>query len=187
VADDDLLLVFAGRLDAEKRIDLLLGMTGRLPGDLRWKLLFVGQGPHRAMVERAAAGDPRIRILPFERDRETMARYLASSDIYVSASRSETFGLSVLEAQACGLPVIGQRAGAMIDRVPESAGILVPGPDPELLAGAVTRMARGDRGALGRRARELAASRNSWETTFTRLLSLYADIRRRRPAGVPRA
>jgi alpha-1,6-mannosyltransferase len=183
VGDEDVLLMFVGRLDAEKRIDVLLGMTAKLPPDLPWKLLILGNGAPRRLVERAAAQDPRIRYLPYERDRATLARCLASADVYVSAARFETFGLAVLEAQASGLPVVGQRAGAMVDRVPESTGILVPTFGPESMAGAVVQLLQGDFRARGRDARALVESRHSWPRTFNRLFELYEGARR---AGIRR-
>ena len=173
VLDEDLLLVFAGRLDREKRIGVLLDMMERLPPGLPAKLAILGQGPQASLVERAAAENPRILALPFEQDRSRFARCLASADIYVSAARFETFGLSVIEAQASGLPVVGQRAGAMIDRVPPSTGILVSEPDPEALAAAVVRITQDDFREMGRIARRLVETQNTWDRTFTRLFGLY--------------
>ncbi len=175
VGDRDLLLVFAGRFDREKRVDVLLEMAHRLPPSLPWKLLFVGDGPQRPMLRRAAAEDSRVFVLPFERDRQRLARYLASADIYVSAARFETFGLSVIEAQACGLPVVGQRAGAMPDRVPPSVGILVDSLDPEAMASAVAEIAGKGRAALGQSARRLVVEHNTWDRTFERLVGLYEE------------
>jgi alpha-1,6-mannosyltransferase len=178
VSDQNLLLVFAGRFDREKRVDILLEMARRLPPALPWKLLFIGDGPRRPMLQRAAARDPRVLVLPFERDRQRFARCLASADIYVSAARFETFGLAVIEAQACGLPVVGQRAGAMPDRVPASTGILVDELDPQAMAEAVVKIAGGDRAALGQSARQLVATRNTWDRTFERLIGLYEEAMR---------
>jgi alpha-1,6-mannosyltransferase len=133
----DLVLIHAGRLDREKRIDVLVEAVKCLPSRIDARLVLLGQGPERSRWERAAAADPRLVVLPFERDRDRVARALASADVYVSAARFETFGLAVVEAQASGLPVVGQRAGAMIDRVDASCGILLPDLDPEGLARAV--------------------------------------------------
>ena len=60
------------------------------------------------------------------KDRSDLARWLASSDIYVSGMADETFGISIVEAQASGLPVVGIAAGAMIDRVTDATGRLGP-------------------------------------------------------------
>jgi alpha-1,6-mannosyltransferase len=179
--ENDLVLVFAGRLDREKRIDVLVEMVRRLPAALGTRLVLLGQGPERRRWERAATADPRLVVLPFERDRARFARALASADVYVSAARFETFGLSVVEAQASGLPVVGVGAGAMTDRVDESCGVLVPGLDPEAMARAVAGLADEERRrALGRIARCRVETELTWERTFTRLLGLYES--RVRPA-----
>jgi alpha-1,6-mannosyltransferase len=178
LADGDLLLLFAGRLDREKRIGVLLEMMERLPSGLPIKLAILGQGPQAPLVERAAEKNPRILALPFEGDRSRLARDLASADLYVSAARSETFGLSVIEAQASGLAVVGQRAGAMIDRVPPSTGILVAEPDAGALAAAVAQIIQIDFRRMGLNARRLVETQNPWERTFRRLFGLYESLHR---------
>ena len=67
-------------------------------------------------------------------DRAELARWLASADIYVSAMADETFGVSIVEAQASGLPVVGVAAGAMIDRVTDAVGRLGPVGDADAMA-----------------------------------------------------
>jgi len=172
--DGDLVLVFAGRLDREKRVDALVEMVSLLPGSLHPRLVLLGQGPERGRWEREAAVNPRLVVLPFERDRARFARALASADLYVSAARFETFGLSVVEAQACGLPAVGIRAGAMADRVDASCGVLVPELDPRSLAQAVAGLAEPERRrALGLAARRRVEREFTWERTFARLFGLY--------------
>ncbi len=181
--ENDLVLVFAGRLDAEKRIDVLVETVRRLPEALRPRLVLMGQGPQRARWERAAAAEPRLTVRAFEPDRARLARALASADVYVSAARHETFGLAVVEAQACGLPVVGPQAGAMTDRVPEDCGILVDGLDPAALARAVERAHAGRR-AMGEAARRRVEAEYGWERTFTQLFQWYeAGLRAPREGG----
>jgi alpha-1,6-mannosyltransferase len=172
---DDLVLVYAGRLDVEKRPHLVLDAFERLPERLAARLVIAGDGPLRGMLEQRAAADPRIRILPFLRDRAEMARLLASADVYVSAMAHETFGLSVVEAQACGLPVVGVRAGAMLDRVIDGVdGFLVDPVDPAReMADHIAGVPRSEWAALGRRARERVESEFSWRRTFEALLQSY--------------
>lgn len=181
VADDETLLVYAGRVDREKRVDVLVEMMRRLPAEAHCRLVVLGRGPRWNRVRDQASGDPRVRVLPFETDRTRLARCLASADIYVTAARFETFGLSVIEAQACGLPVVGQRAGAMVDRVPSGTGLLVDALDPEAMATAVRQVIQDGPRDMGRRARSLVEADSSWDTTFRRVLDLYA--RRRKPAA----
>ena len=79
------------------------------------------------------------------RDRAELARWLASADIYVSGMADETFGISIIEAQASGLPVVGVAAGAMIDRVTDAIGRLGPVGDAEAMAANILDVWKGDR------------------------------------------
>jgi alpha-1,6-mannosyltransferase len=119
-------------------------------------LLLVGDGPLRAELARAALAIGRVHVLPFEADRTALARLLASADIYVSGMAHETFGLSVVEAQACGLPVVGVRAGAMVDRVPdvEPVGFLVEPDSPAALCVRIVQTPRDEWRRMGQRARQ---------------------------------
>jgi alpha-1,6-mannosyltransferase len=178
-APDDLVLIYAGRLDAEKRADVLLDAFLQLPATPRARLVVVGEGPLRPRLAAHAARDPRLVVLPYQADRGRLAALLASADLYVSAAPYETFGLSVVEAQASGLPVVGVRAGAMIERVPDAVGLLAAPHSAAALAAAVTALAQADRRQLGRAARRLVEAEFSWRRTFTRLLDLYRDARAR--------
>src|SRR4029079_11744601 len=102
-----------------------------LPPELGAKLALLGEGPLRETI--AALDDPRIIMPGYIRSRSELAQWLASADIYVSAMADETFGISIVEAQASGLPVVGVAAGAMLDRVPESVGRLGPVSDAEAM------------------------------------------------------
>ena len=164
------LLIYAGRIDNERRADRLIAMFRRLPPGLGAGMVLVGDGKSREGLKTAARG-LRIAFTGFEPDRAGLARALASSDIYVSAMADETFGVSVLEAQACGLPVVGVASGAMPSRVPPGLGLLGPVDDTEAMAANVEAMWAGDCRAIGRAARTHVEGRFSWEATFERLFA----------------
>ena len=67
---------------------------------------------------------PNITMLPYRRDSRELAQWLASADALVHAGTKETFGLVLLEAMACGRPVVAARAGAIPEIVDESVGML---------------------------------------------------------------
>jgi alpha-1,6-mannosyltransferase len=182
-AEDDLLLVYAGRLDREKRPDVLVeAVTGM--ADPRMRLVLVGEGPLRAALEARGRAHGRILTLPFIQDRDRLAAIMASADVYVTAMPHETFGLSVLEAQSCGLPVLGVRAGAMVDRVPDGTGVLVEPDSPAAIAAVLAVTAREDWQRMGGRARALVEAGYSWRRTADRLAGLYEVLLDRcRPAG----
>ena len=143
VADQQPLLIYVGRLDIEKRPDVVVEAFQRLPKELGARLAIIGEGPQREQF--AALGDPRIVTPGYLKDRAELAKWLASADIYVSAMANETFGVSIVEAQASGLPVVGVAAGAMIDRVPERIGRLGPVGDTAAMAENIVAVWNGDR------------------------------------------
>ena len=165
---DGPLLVYAGRIDNEKRADRLVAMFRRLPPELGAAMVMIGDGKLYDRL-RAEAADLPIAFPGFERDRAGLARALASSDIYVSAMADETFGISVLEAQAAGLPVVGVASGAMPDRVPTGTGLLGPVDDIGTMAANVQRV-WGRHRAIGAAARDHVEATFSWRATFNRLL-----------------
>lgn len=165
---DGPLLVYAGRIDNEKRADRLVDMFRRLPADLGAAMVMIGDGKLRERLAREAAELP-IVFTGFEKDRAGLARALASSDIYVSAMADETFGISVLEAQACGLPVVGVASGAMPDRVPHGLGLLGPVDDTGAMAANVVKLWEDGAELVGARARAMVVERYGWDRTFERL------------------
>ncbi len=164
------LLVYAGRIDNEKRADRLVDMFRYLPADLGAALVMIGDGKLRDRLAREAADLP-IAFTGFEKERGSLARALASSDIYVSAMADETFGISVLEAQACGLPVVGVASGAMPDRVPHGLGLLGPVDDTRAMAANVVKLWQDGAELVGARARAMVVERYGWDRTFERLFS----------------
>jgi glycosyltransferase involved in cell wall biosynthesis len=132
LADHEPLLIYVGRLDGEKKPDVVVEAFRRLPPELGARLVLIGEGPLKAEIARL--GDDRIVMPGYMKDRAELARWLASADIYVSGMADETFGVSIVEAQASGLPVVGVAAGAMIDRVTQAVGRLGPVGDAEAMA-----------------------------------------------------
>lgn len=172
--DADLVIVYAGRLDTEKQPDIVFDAFDLLPPEVNARLVIVGDGPLREGLEQRAEHDPRARVVPFVHDRLELATVLASADVYASAMAHETFGLSVVEAQACGLPVVGVRAGAMVDRVADGDdGFLVEPGSAAAIAERIVRTPRRDWSVMGRRARTRVEAEYSWRRTFETLLQIY--------------
>jgi alpha-1,6-mannosyltransferase len=89
------LLIYAGRIDNEKRADRLVGMFRQLSMEMDAGLIMLGDGKLRGALIEETRG-MQVVFPGFQRGREDLARALASSDIYVSAMADETFGVSVL-------------------------------------------------------------------------------------------
>jgi len=171
---DDVVLIYAGRFDEEKHVFTLLEAFRNLPESLPAKLIFVGDGSLREPLEAEAGRQPNVLVFPYESDPDAYARLLASADIYVTAGPHETFGLSVVEAQASGIPVVGVEAGALVERVPPDAGYLAPVDDVRAMARHI-ELAAAHRRQLGEKSRSHVEQHYSWATTFRRLLPLYSE------------
>jgi glycosyltransferase involved in cell wall biosynthesis len=161
------LVGIVGRIDPEKGVDVVVRAMQMLTGDAaRAHLVVVGSGglapdgyPERVRNEAERMLGSRVRFVGRMRDVPAVLRAL---DVLVNASVAEPFGMSVLEAQACGVAVVGTRAGGIPDFVIDGDnGLLVASGDADALAKALdalvtdpdlrTRLAaRGRRSAEGR-------------------------------------
>lgn len=166
VSDEQPLLVYVGRLDGEKKPDVVVEAFRQLPRSLGAKLVLIGEGPLRSEI--AALNDDRIVMPGYVKDRAELAGWLASADIYVSAMADETFGVSIIEAQASGLPVVGVGAGAMIDRVTDAMGRLGPVSDTKAMAANILSVWNSDRTAMAEQARAHALQ-FSWDSSMEAL------------------
>ncbi len=166
LSDQQPLLIYVGRLDFEKKPNVVVEAFLKLPRELGAKLVLVGEGPLRDDV--AAAGDDRILMPGYIKDRTELARWMASADIYVSAMADETFGVSIIEAQASGLPVVGVAAGAMIDRVSDNVGRLGTIDDADAMARNILGVWESDRAAMAGQARAHALQ-FSWDRSMESL------------------
>jgi len=111
---------------------------------------------------------------------------LRSADVFVSAPWYEPFGITPLEAMACGVPVVATAVGGMIDTVVHGAtGLHVPPRQPDAIAEAVRTLLADDelRRRLGAAGVERARARYSWSRVADATLDAYARLLRRRPAA----
>lgn len=167
VPADHRLLVFAGRPAREKRIDVMVEAVERLdPGTT---LLLVGAG-------EAAPPSDRVIGLPYVQDSTSLARLLASCDGFLHANPDEPLGLVVLEALACGLPVVGVRSGGVAETVDSEVGELAEASEPGALAEAIDALFARDLTEVSRRARARAVARHSWDAVFESLMAVYAGL-----------
>ena len=181
-ADGQPLLVYVGRLDHEKRAAKVVEAFQQLPRALDARLVLIGAGPLLEQFERV----PGVYATGFIDDAGLLARWLASADVYVSGMADETFGISVIEAQAAGLPVVGVAAGAMLDRVPPALGRLGPVDDEAAMAANIVAVVTDpDRAVMAEAARTHAAS-YSWDAAMATLFdqAYPAAFERRAAASV---
>ncbi len=137
--------LYAGRLIAEKGVFDLLAAYAKLEPHKRSEigLVFAGDGASRLqLAKQAAAIHPGYVVLAGFVHREKLAELYALSDALVLPTHSDTWGLVVNEAMACGLPVIATDvAGCVPDLVEDGDnGFIVPARNVGALAGAMTRL-----------------------------------------------
>lgn len=161
------LLVFAGRPAREKRLDVLVEAVERL-GD-PYVLLLVGAGSGAPVSDRVICMD-------YQRDPAALARILASCDAFVHANDNEPFGLVVLEAMACGLPVIGVAAGGVAESVDSAVGALASASEARAMAEAIEDVFQRGASVLGQAARQRAEDRHGWDSVFGTLCAIYGGL-----------
>jgi len=167
IADTTRLLVFAGRMAREKQIPLLIDALASL-----------GNGFHLLLVggEVDARLTDNVTLLAYQQHSVRLARLLASADALVHAGSQETFGLIAVEAMACGLPVVGLRAGALVELIGDDVGVLADGNDPASFADAIATLFTRDWKAMGVAARALVEHRYTWTSTFALQAERYARL-----------
>jgi glycosyltransferase involved in cell wall biosynthesis len=132
--DGKVRLLAVGRLVPQKGFDLLLKAFARTPD--HFLLTILGEGEDRELLENmidSLSLRERVSLLG-ESSREEVITQMQSCDVFVLSSRHESFGNVVVEAGACGKPVIATRCGGPEDIMTEKMGLLVDPEDVEQLA-----------------------------------------------------
>jgi phosphatidylinositol alpha 1,6-mannosyltransferase len=170
---------YVGRLATEKRVELLAKVT-TLPGV---RLVIVGAGPAQAMLRQYLPDA----VFLGERRGDELAAIYASLDVFVHSGPYETFGQTLQEAAASGLPVVAPAAGGPLDLVDDGVtGYLVRPDDADAFAVAVQKLAAdpAKRAAFGAAGRRKVLGR-TWPDLTEELIGHYcAVLGRTRPAKV---
>jgi alpha-1,6-mannosyltransferase len=169
-------LVYAGRFAREKNLPVLLEAFERLGAP--YHLLLIGG-------ERAGRQSANVTMLPYRCDSIELAEWLASADALVHAGTKETFGLVLLEAMACGRPVVAARAGAIPEFVDESVGVLAEPGSGTRMAEAIAELFARDLEALGANARARVLREYTWNRVFQRQMATYKALLGRERATAP--
>jgi glycosyltransferase involved in cell wall biosynthesis len=170
---DEKLMVYIGRLSAEKGIEAARPVLQAIPG---LRLALVGDGPHREKLQEYFAGTPTY--FPGFLQGSDLAAAYASADIFFMASRTETLGLVVLEAMAAGAAVVAANEGGIPDIVRDGVtGHLFSGGDVEAATAAVRRLITDDehRERIRREARQ-DAEKWSWAAATRQLEGYYREV-----------
>jgi glycosyltransferase involved in cell wall biosynthesis len=150
-----------GRLEPVKGHSRLLAAFRYLPGDVR--LVIAGDGAERAALEaQAAAGGVAARVT-FLGHRDDIEEILPAFDLFCLPSLNEGFPRSLLEAQACEVPVIATDVGAVREAVCPETGLVVEGANAIILAQAMERTLNRP---LGQSPRDFIETNFSWRKTL---------------------
>jgi Glycosyltransferase len=164
-----------GTLQPRKNFVRLIRAFARLPDTGRVLVIAGGRGwLYESVLEEAARHPDRVRVLGFVEDADLPALY-RGADLFVFPSFYEGFGLPVLEAMACGVPVVASDASSIPEMV-GTAGILLPPDDAQGMAGALLQLLQDAAFHAEMRQRALEqAGWFSWEQTARRTLEAYRE------------
>jgi glycosyltransferase involved in cell wall biosynthesis len=181
--DSKVRLLTVGRLMPERRYDLLLRAFARISVEHPQAFLqLVGDGPERQRLEKLADQLGVSRQVHFvgQVPTQEVAEYTANADIYVSAAQNEAFGNAVLEAAACGVPVITTNVGFPATVVVDGkSGYVVPPGDEDALVGALLKFLENPehRRAAGRLLRQHIEAMNlTWSHCAAQTAAVYRSL-----------
>ncbi|MFO8072606.1 MAG: glycosyltransferase [Polyangia bacterium] len=184
-ASDRPLVFFPHRLLREKGIIEVVEAVPRIAEATGAVFAFAGIGPERPRVEQLCAERDDCHHLGFIDSMDELARWYATADLSYGLSAWETFGLSVVESMASGLPLVGADRGAARDWIERSGcGRTVPHGDTEALVEAtVELLQRPDLKEIGMRGRRFAVEHFAWSRTFDRMVDHYRRLVEARRSG----
>ena len=186
------ILLQLGRMVPRKGVDNVIRAVGRLQAehDLKVRLLVVG-GPDRepdlestpelarlAEVAREADVADQVQFIG-RRDRGELKTFYNAADLFVSTPWYEPFGITPVEAMACGIPVVGSRVGGIKFTVRDAeTGYLVPPDDPAALAERIAHLYRNPKllSVFGRQAIRRANDLFTWERVANGIAAAYEEV-----------
>jgi N-acetyl-alpha-D-glucosaminyl L-malate synthase BshA len=139
--EDERIIVHASNLRPVKRVADVVRAFSSIQREVPARLLIAGDGPDRdhAMATASDLGCHEQVEWLGNQDREELEKVLADADLFLSASETESFGLSMLEAMSCGVPCVSTDVGGVSEVFGET-GALTPLNDPQAMAEAALRL-----------------------------------------------
>lgn len=175
--------ISAGRLAPQKGYDLLIPAFGRIrqcePGAT---LTIVGEGPQREYLEKMIVSLDLSDAVNLAGQKENVLELMASSDIFVSASRYEGFSNAILEAMALGKPVVATNCeGGTKDMILDGeTGILAQSPNEHELYEALKRVLKADLSELGIAAKKHVEMKFSKSKIIAKYEAVFREVLKKR-------
>ena len=176
-------LLYVGRFNAFKNVETLVEAAGKLNqmdvGDFELEL--VGEGERRPVLERMVSDLGLTRRVHFTGwvARDYIADRYRRADIFVTATTWEGMPNTVLEAMACGLPIVGTQASGLHELVRDGVnGYLAPLKDADALAEALAHLIGNgyERRRMGRQSRKLVEREFAWEYIAAQDVEVYKQV-----------
>ncbi|HEX5478749.1 MAG TPA: glycosyltransferase [Dehalococcoidia bacterium] len=182
--DEERIILFVGRIEPLKGIDVLIGAAAQLHEDENFRVLIVGGDARteaevaqlRLLAERLGV-DHHISFVGAV-DHADLPLYYNAADVCVVPSYYESFGMVAIESMACGTPVVASRVGGLASTVLDGkTGYLISWRCPEPFAERLELLLDNDelRASFGRAARE-AVERYRWSNVADAVASLYESL-----------
>ena len=173
---------YVGRLTEDKGLMDIVEAVANCPKDMG--LVFVGSGPFQSNLERRIGElemTGRVRFIP-TRPMKDLPEVMNALDVLLLVSRTtatwkEQFGRVIIEAHACGTPVIGSDSGA-IPEVIDQGGVVVPEKNPAALSAAIKRLNDSAKAGaeMGRRGRQQVKDKYTWKRVAERMRDIYLKM-----------
>ncbi len=176
---DRRVLLYVGRLSPEKNITMLLAAFEALHArhPKRYHLVVVGDGPLRRVLPATRHRTGALTWRAHVQESAKLVEYYHAADLFIHPGVCETFGLVVLEAQACGLPCVGVRGSFMDANIMAGLDLWATKNDPQDIADAIERYEGKDLTGIGAEASRLVRERFSWDNVFAKQWTLYTRAR----------
>jgi glycosyltransferase involved in cell wall biosynthesis len=179
-------IIFVGRLVERKGVKYLIEAFHRIQKSIPHKLVIIGDGPERGQLEEMVARlglESRVKFpgkIPDDRLYQyyRSCSFLVLPAVYDKKGDTEGLGVVLLEAMSYAKPVIASNVGGITDIVVDGEnGLLVPPANPDVLAKAIIKLARGKelRGKFGKQARKTVDEKFNWDRIIKNLIALYHD------------
>ncbi len=177
ISPDAFVLLYVGRLSGEKNIATLLDAFRLLKRRKSnpFHLVIIGDGPLRRLLPDVRHETNALTWRHYLNDNSLLSRYYRMANLFVHPGVCETFGLVVLEAQACGCPAAGIRGSYMDANVMAGLDLWAEKNTPRALAEAILRLSNQDLVALGKQASDAVHSRFGWNRVFNELWKYYSE------------